>query len=64
MVNAMPWSYMGVIWLYCLVWVVIEDRAKLVVYNHFHQGAAHRRRFPHTATRHLYEHTIVEKACP
>ncbi len=34
LVTAIPWSYIGLIWLYCLVWVFIEDHAKLVLYRH------------------------------
>jgi H+-transporting ATPase len=54
LVSAIPWSYVGAIWLYCLVWVVIEDRAKLAIYNHFHQGAPRHRRFLSTMARHLH----------
>jgi H+-transporting ATPase len=56
LVSAIPWSYVGAIWLYCLVWVVIEDRAKLVIYSHFQQGADRHRRFLGTAARHLHGH--------
>jgi len=56
LVSAIPWSYVGAIWLYCLVWVLIEDRAKLVIYNHFSRGTDRHRRFLHTAARHLHGH--------
>jgi H+-transporting ATPase len=56
LVSAIPWSYIGAIWLYCLVWVVIEDRAKLIIYEHFRQGTARHRRFLGTAARHLHSH--------
>ena len=32
-VTAIPWSYVGYIWLYCIVWIFIEDGVKRVVYN-------------------------------
>ncbi|MEJ2382525.1 MAG: plasma-membrane proton-efflux P-type ATPase, partial [Gammaproteobacteria bacterium] len=32
-VTAIPWTYIGYIWLYCLVWILIEDTAKLLVYR-------------------------------
>ncbi|MGD8587646.1 MAG: plasma-membrane proton-efflux P-type ATPase [Chromatiales bacterium] len=57
LVSAIPWSYVGAIWLYCLVWMVIEDRAKLAIYNHFQQGAPRQRRFLQTLSRHLHGHT-------
>ena len=37
---AVPWSYIGLIWLYCIVWIFIEDRAKLAVYRHM-DGVSH-----------------------
>jgi H+-transporting ATPase len=33
-VAPIPWSYVGLVWAYCLVWVFIEDWAKLHVYHH------------------------------
>ncbi len=32
-VTAIPWSWVGYIWAYCLVWIFIEDWAKMRVYN-------------------------------
>ena len=29
-----PWSYIGLVWVYCIVWIFIEDRAKLAAYRH------------------------------
>jgi H+-transporting ATPase len=34
LVAPIPWSYVGLVWAYCLAWVFIEDWAKLHVYNH------------------------------
>ena len=33
-VAAVPWEYIGLIWGYCIIWLFIEDWAKLVVYGH------------------------------
>ncbi len=33
-VAPIPWSAIGLIWLYCLVWIVIEDAAKLATYRY------------------------------
>jgi H+-transporting ATPase len=57
LVTAIPWSYVGAIWLYCLLWLIIEDRAKIVIYNHLRQGAARHRRFLSVAARHLGGHS-------
>jgi H+-transporting ATPase len=32
-VTAIPWAYIGYIWLYCIVWIFIEDWAKKAVYD-------------------------------
>jgi H+-transporting ATPase len=34
LVEPIPWSYVGLVWGYCLVWVFVEDWAKLHVYRH------------------------------
>jgi H+-transporting ATPase len=34
LVKPIPWSYVGLVWGYCLVWVFVEDWAKLHVYHH------------------------------
>jgi H+-transporting ATPase len=44
-VAPIPWSYIGLIWLYCLVWLPLEDLAKLAVYRSLRREAPHQRRF-------------------
>ncbi|EKO37890.1 MAG: plasma-membrane proton-efflux P-type ATPase [Solidesulfovibrio magneticus str. Maddingley MBC34] len=45
-VAAVPWEYVGLIWAYCIVWLFIEDWAKLVVYQHLGlDGPSHKRFF-------------------
>lgn len=34
LVAPVPWSYIAFIWIYCIVWVFIEDLAKLHLYKH------------------------------
>jgi H+-transporting ATPase len=34
LVAPIPWSYIGFTWIYCIVWIFIEDRAKLHLYSH------------------------------
>ena len=45
LVAPVPWAYVGFVWVYCLVWVVIEDWAKLHVYRHLELNAKHHDRF-------------------
>jgi H+-transporting ATPase len=43
LVAPIPWSYIGLIWGYCLVWMFIEDWAKLQLYCHLElSGKRHR----------------------
>ncbi|MFU2207377.1 plasma-membrane proton-efflux P-type ATPase [Solidesulfovibrio sp. C21] len=55
-VAAVPWEYVGLIWGYCLVWLFIEDWAKLVVYGHLALDRPHHRRFLGRANRLLHPH--------
>jgi H+-transporting ATPase len=42
-VTSIPWSYVGYVWAYCLIWLFIEDQAKLGVYRHLGlSGRTHR----------------------
>jgi H+-transporting ATPase len=43
LLTPLPWHLIGFVWAYCLVWVFIEDWAKLYVYHHLHfTGPTHR----------------------
>jgi H+-transporting ATPase len=44
-VAAIPWSYVGLVWIYCLVWVFIEDWAKLQVYHQLEMSGRRHRAF-------------------
>lgn len=44
-VTAIPWTYVGLIWAYCLVWVLVEDAAKVLVYRHFDRASKRHRSF-------------------
>jgi H+-transporting ATPase len=38
LVPAIPWSWVGLVWLYCIFWIFVEDRAKIVVHRHLEQS--------------------------
>lgn len=44
-VVPIPWSYVGLVWVYCLAWVFIEDWAKIQVYHHLALTGMWHRRF-------------------
>jgi H+-transporting ATPase len=39
-VTAIPWTWIGYVWLYCIAWIFVEDWAKLKVYKHYLDGRA------------------------
>ncbi len=45
LVAPIAWKYVGFVWAYCLVWVFIEDWAKLHVYRHLELSAKRHRKF-------------------
>jgi H+-transporting ATPase len=45
LMTRLPWIYVGLIWGYCIVWVFIEDLAKLGVYHHLNLSAPRHRAF-------------------
>jgi H+-transporting ATPase len=44
-VEPIPWSLVGLVWLYCLAWMFIEDLAKLQLYRHLEQRCPRHLRF-------------------
>ena len=56
LVEPIPWSYVGLVWGYCLVWVFIEDRAKLHVYRHLTMSAKRHSSFLQTVRGNLHPH--------
>ena len=56
-VTPIPWSYIGLIWAYCLVWIFIEDGMKLIVYRHMDRAAPRHRHFLRTLKRPLHSHS-------
>ena len=45
LVAPIAWRYVALIWAYCLVWVFIEDQAKLHIYHHLELSGKHHRSF-------------------
>jgi H+-transporting ATPase len=57
LVTPIPWSYIGLIWVYCLAWIFVEDRAKLAVYKHLGRTAPRHRSFLGTLGAQLHGHS-------
>ena len=58
LISPVPWYAIGIVWGYCLVWIFIEDYAKINVYKHLeHRSSHHRNLLRHTRQRlHHYSH--------
>jgi len=44
-VTAIPWTYIGLIWAYALVWMFIADRVKILLYRHLDFTSKHHQKF-------------------
>jgi H+-transporting ATPase len=55
-VTAIPWIYVGLVWMYCLVWVFIEDFVKLQVYHHIKLTGRHHQTFLNRLQQPLHPH--------
>lgn len=56
LVAPLPWKYVGLIWGYCIVWMFIEDLAKLQIYRHLEMGGKHHRGFLDRVRGSLHSH--------
>jgi H+-transporting ATPase len=56
LVTAIPWIYVGMVWAYCLLWVFIEDWAKLQVYHHLNMSGRHHQSFLDRIQQPLHPH--------
>jgi H+-transporting ATPase len=57
-VTAIPWTYIGLIWLYCIAWIFIEDWVKIRVYRHLEMDTARHRNFLTTAKKAITHHAV------
>jgi len=57
-VAPIPWSYVGLVWAYCLIWLFIEDWAKIWTYNNLGRSGKRHRKFldllSHSFNSHLF----------
>ena len=53
-VTPISWPVIALVWGYCLIWIFIEDRLKLLVYEHLELDAPWHRRFISRLTEPLH----------
>ena len=56
LVPALSWKVIGMVWVYNLVWMVIQDGIKLGVYRLIENRAKHHRNFLRTMNQPLHSH--------
>ncbi len=56
MITPISWTSVGLIWVYCIVWIFVEDVAKLAVYRHLDRTSPRHRSFLSTLGQSLHSH--------
>ena len=62
LVTPIPWWCVGFVWAYCLVWVFIEDWAKLHVYHHLALSGKRHQAFLQRLKGSLHTHPLGQGA--
>jgi len=57
LVAPISWATAGIVWGYCLVWIFVEDWAKLQVYNHIDTSSEHHEKFLSVIKEPLHSHS-------
>jgi len=61
LLTPISWKNVGLIWAYCMVWMFIEDRAKLQVLKHHHLRGARHMKFLHLVKQPLTHHSAYAR---
>jgi H+-transporting ATPase len=56
LVPPLPWNLIGYVWVYIIVWMIIQDLIKLGLYAIIENRAIHKRRFLEALNRPLHSH--------
>jgi len=59
LVPALPWGLIGLVWVYNIVWMLIQDVIKVGVYHLIEDRGKHKRRFLRTVNKPLHPHPHV-----
>ena len=58
LVPPLPWELIGYVWVYIILWMIIQDLLKLGLYALLENRAAHKRRFLEIANQPLHPHPM------
>ncbi len=56
LVPTLPWKLIGYVWIYNIIWMLIQDVIKLGIYRLIEDRATHKRRFLNTLNKSLHSH--------
>jgi H+-transporting ATPase len=56
LVTPIPWTYIGMVWAYCLIWMFFNDWVKVQVYHHLNITAKYPRSFLDRVQQALHPH--------
>jgi H+-transporting ATPase len=59
LVAPIPWSYVALVWGYCLIWIFIEDWCKLHIYRHLALTGKGHRVFLEKVKGQLHSHAFI-----
>jgi H+-transporting ATPase len=59
LVAPLSWGVIGIVWAYCILWIFIEDWAKLHVYHHLALTRKGHKAFLDRVRGHLHSHSFV-----
>ena len=57
LVTRIPWIYIGMVWVYCLIWMFINDWVKRQVYHHLDASGGVHRAFLNRLQQPLHPHS-------
>lgn len=60
LVTPIPWIYIGMVWAYCLIFMLINDWVKLQVYHHLNLSGKHHRTFLDRLQQSLHPHGHIQ----
>ncbi|MDD5642316.1 MAG: plasma-membrane proton-efflux P-type ATPase, partial [Syntrophales bacterium] len=58
LVPALPWHLIGYVWIYIIIWMIIQDIFKLAMHTLMESRAWHNRRFLRMVNRPLHSHPM------
>ena len=56
LVTPIPWKYVGFVWIYCIIWMFVEDYAKVHLYRHMDLKSRYHVKFLRRMKQSLHSH--------